>query len=149
MKVILLEDVESMGKTGDILKVADGYGRNYLIPKGLAIEASTKNVKVLEHEKREVARRAEKERKKAEADLEKFSGVVCTLFRKVGKQDKLFGAVTTKDIEKTLRDQGMNVDRRHIILEEPLKSLGEFPVKIRLYPGIIAEISVVVAKEEE
>lgn len=149
MKVILLEDVESMGKTGDILKVADGYGRNYLIPKGLAIEASTKNVKVLEHEKRAVARRAEKERKKAEADLEKFSGVVCTVLRKVGKQDKLFGAVTSKDIEKALRDQGMEVDRRHIILEEPLKSLGAFPVKIRLYPGIIAEISVVVAKEEE
>lgn len=149
MKVILREDVDSLGKMGDIVKVADGYARNYLIPKGLAIEASVKNVKVLEHEKRGVAQRAEKERKKAEALLGKFTDLTCTILRRVGKQDKLFGAVTTKDIEKELRNQGIDVDRKTIILEEPLKSLGEFPVKIRLYPGIVAQISVVVSKEEE
>lgn len=149
MKVILREDIDSLGKLGDIIKVTDGYARNYLIPKGLAIEASVKNVKVLEHEKRGVAQRAEKARKKAEALLDQFTNVTCTISRRVGKQDKLFGAVTTKDIEKALRDQGMNVDRKTIILEDPLKSLGEFPVKIRLYPGILAQINVVVSREEE
>jgi large subunit ribosomal protein L9 len=149
MKVILREDVDSLGKMGDIIKVTDGYARNYLIPKGLAIEASVKNVKVLEHEKREVTQRAEKERKKAEALLDQFTNLTCTISRRVGKQDKLFGAVTTKDIEKALRDQGMDVDRKTIVLEEPLKSLGEFPVKIRLYPGIFAQINVVVSREEE
>jgi len=149
MKVILREDVDSLGKMGDIIKVAEGYARNYLIPKGLAIEASMKNVKVLEHEKRGIAQRAEKERKKAEALLEKFAELTCTVFRRVGNQDKLFGAVTTKDIEKALRDQGVEVDRKTIVLEEPLRSLGEFPVKIRLYPGIVAQIKVMVSKEEE
>ncbi len=149
MKVILREDVESLGKLGEILRVADGYARNYLIPKGLAVEASVKNVRVLEHEKREVAQRAEKERKKAEALLEKFAGVTCTIARRVGKQDKLFGAVTAKDIEAALRGQGLDVDRKHIVLEEPLKSLGEHPVKIRLYPGITTQINITVVKEED
>ncbi len=149
MKVILREDVESLGKLGAIIKVADGYARNYLIPKGLAIEASVKNVRLLDHEKRGVAQRAEKERKKAEAMLDKFKGLICTVARRVGKQDKLFGSVTTKDIEKALRDQGVGVDRKNIILEEPLKSIGEFPAKVRLYPGIVADITVAVVKEAE
>jgi len=149
MKVILREDVDTLGKMGDIVRVADGYARNFLIPKGLAIEASVKNVRVLEHEKKGVRQRAEKERKKAEALLEKFTNITCTVSRRVGKQDKLFGAVTARDIENALREQGIEVDRKAIILEEPLKSLGEFPVKIRLYPGIVAEITVVVSRAEE
>jgi large subunit ribosomal protein L9 len=149
MKVILREDIESLGKMGAIIKVADGYARNYLIPKGLAIEANVKNVRFLEHEKRGVTQRAEKERKRAEALVDTFKGLTCTVARRVGKQDKLFGSVTTKDIEKSLRDQGMGVDRKNIILEEPLKSLGEFPVKIRLYPGVVADITVAVVKEAE
>jgi len=148
MKVILREDIESLGKMGDILKVADGHARNYLIPKGLAIEASAKNVRSLEHEKREVSQRAEKERKKAEALLETFKDVTCTISRKVGKQDKLFGAVTTKDIEKALREKGFGVDRKNILLDNPVKNIGEFRVKIRLYPGIVTEINVTVDKQE-
>jgi large subunit ribosomal protein L9 len=148
MKVILREDIESLGNMGDIVRVADGYARNFLIPKGLAVEASVRQVAVLEHEKRGVAKRAEKERKKAEALLERFQGVACTISRKVGKQDKLFGAVTAKDIEKALREQELDVDRKNILLVEPIKSLGEFPVKVRLYSGIFAEIRVTVVREE-
>lgn len=148
MKVILKENVESLGKTGDTLKVADGYARNFLIPRGLAIEAISKNIKALDHEKRLIAQKAEGERKKAESLLEKFANVTCTISRRIGEQNKLFGSVTTKDIEKELREQGFEVDRKNIILEEPIKSLGEFPVKIKLYPEVAAEIKVSVIGEE-
>jgi large subunit ribosomal protein L9 len=148
MKVILREDVDSLGKMGNIIKVSDGHARNFLIPKGLAIEASVKNMRTLEHEKKEISQRAEKERKKAEALLENYKDVTCVIPRKVGKQDKLFGAVTGKDIEKVLREKGLDVDRKHILLEEPLKSIGEFRVKVRLYPGIVAEIGVTIVNDE-
>jgi large subunit ribosomal protein L9 len=148
MKVILKRDIESLGKTGDVIRVAEGYARNYLIPKGLAVEASEKNIRTLEHEKREIAQRAGKERKQAEALLKAFDGVTCVVSRKVGSQDKLFGSVTTKDIEKALHEQGLDVERRSIILDEPIRGLGEYPVKIKLYPGITAEIKVSVVKEE-
>lgn len=149
MKVILKENVESLGKAGDTLQVSDGYARNFLIPRGLAIEASSKSMKTLEQEKKHILQRVERDRKKAELLVEKISGVTCTLSRRVGEQDKLFGSVTTKDIEKCLADQGINVDRKTILLEEPIKSLGEFPIKIRLQPGITAEIMVLVVAENE
>ena len=148
MKVILKENVESLGKTGDMLKVADGYARNFLIPRGLAIEAIGKNIKSLEHEKRLIAQKAEREKKKAESLLEKFSHVACTIVKRIGEQDKLFGSVTTKDIEKSLREQGIEIDRKNIILEEPIKSTGEFSVKIKLYPEVTTEIKVSVVGEE-
>ncbi|GAI87040.1 unnamed protein product, partial [marine sediment metagenome] len=126
MKVILKENVESLGTTGDTLKVADGYARNFLIPRGLAIEASNKNIKTLEHEKRLIAQKREREKKKAESLLEKFLNITCTIPKRIGEQDKLFGSVTTKDIEKSLREQGIEVEKKNIIIEEPIKSLGEF-----------------------
>jgi large subunit ribosomal protein L9 len=149
MKVILKENVESLGKAGDTLQVSDGYARNFLVPRGLAIEASSKSMKTLEQERKHILQRVERERKKAELLVEKISGVTCTISRRVGEQDKLFGSVTTKDIEKCLTDQGIDVDRKTILLEEPIKSLGEFPVKIRLQPGITAEIMVMVVAENE
>jgi large subunit ribosomal protein L9 len=106
-------------------------------------------MKTLEQERKHILQRVERERKKAELLVEKISGVTCTLSRRVGEQDKLFGSVTTKDIEKCLTDQGIDVDRKTILLEEPIKSLGEFPVKIRLQPGITAEIMVMVVAENE
>ena len=148
MKVILKENVESLGKTGDMLKVTDGYARNFLIPRGLAIEAIGKNIKSLEHEKRLIAQKAEREKKKAESLLEKFSDVTCTIVKRIGEQDKLFGSVTTKDIEKSLREQGIEIDRKNIVLEEPIKSTGEFPVKIKLYPEVSTEIKISVVGEE-
>ena len=148
MKVILKEDVESLGVIGDTLKVADGYARNFLVPRGLAIKASSRDIKALEHEKRLIAQKREREKKKAESLLEKFSDVTCTISRHIGEQNKLFGSVTTKDIEKSLREQKIEVDRKNIILEEPIKNLGEFPVKIKLHSGVIAEIIVSVVGEE-
>ncbi|HVO66842.1 MAG TPA: 50S ribosomal protein L9 [Syntrophales bacterium] len=147
MKVILKENVESLGKAGDAVKVADGYARNYLIPKGLAIEASSWSIKALEHEKKRIMKKIESERKKAELMVEKLRGVTCTLYRRAGEQDKLFGSVTTKDIEKSLVEQGIEIDRKMIILEEPVRSLGEFPVKIKLQPGVTAEIKITVVGE--
>jgi large subunit ribosomal protein L9 len=147
MKVILKVNVDSLGKAGEIIKVADGYARNYLIPKGLAVEASNWSMKALEHEKSRIMKKIETDRKKAEVMVEKIQGVTCTISRRVGEQDKLFGSVTTKDIESSLIEQGIEIERKMIILEEPIKSLGEFPVKIKFQPGITAEITVTVVGE--
>ena len=149
MKVVLKENVESLGKAGDTLKVADGYARNFLIPRGLAIEESSKSMKVLEQEKKIILQKVEREKKKAELLFDKMKDVTCSISRRVGEQEKLFGSVTTKDIETSLLDQGIEIDRKTIILEEPIKSLGEFPVKIRLQPGMYAEIKVIVVAGSE
>jgi len=147
MKVILKENVASLGKMGEAIKVADGYARNYLIPKGLAIEANNKNLKVLEHERRHILQVAEKERKKSGVLAEKLAGITCTIARRVGDQDKLFGSVGTKDIEKALQEEGVEIERKNILLDEPLKSLGEFPVKIKLPAGASAEVTVKIVAE--
>ncbi|MDI6776994.1 MAG: 50S ribosomal protein L9 [Syntrophales bacterium] len=150
MRVILKEDVESLGKAGAALNVADGYARNFLIPRGLAIEESSKNLKALEHEKKLILQRAETRRKKAEVLAEKFSGLkACTISRRIGEQGKLFGSVNTKDIEESLRKQGIEIDRKNIILREPIRSLGEFPVRIKLDSGITAEVKITVVGEAE
>jgi large subunit ribosomal protein L9 len=148
MKVILKEDFESLGKRGDTIKVADGYARNYLIPKGLALESTSISVRAVEHEKKLIAKRTEKEKKNAEAMLASFAGVSVTIARKTADQEKLFGSVTTKDVEKALADQGHKVDKKQIVLDEPIKQLGEFPVKIKLYPGINANVTVKVVEEQ-
>ena len=148
MKVILKENVASLGNTGDMVKVSDGYGRNFLIPKGMAIEASTRNVKVLEHEKRHILQAAEKEKKKAATFSEKLAGMTVTISRRVGDQEKLFGSVGTKDIEKALGEQGIAIDKKNILLNEPLKSIGEFPVKIKLSAGVTGEVKVRIVAED-
>ncbi len=148
MKVILKEDVPSLGKRGDTIKVSDGYARNFLIPKGLALEATGKNIHVLEHAKKVIAQQSEKERKKAESLLQQFSDVTVTIPCKVGEMDKLFGSVTGKDIENALREKGFEVDKRQVVIEDPIKSLGEHRVKIKLHPGIAADVTVNVTREE-
>ncbi len=147
MRIILKKDVESVGKAGDLVNVSDGYARNFLIPRGLGIEASSKNMKALKNEMETAARRATKEKEAAQSMVERLEGVTCTISRKVGQQDKLFGSVTTKDIGDALREQGIEIDKRGIILGEPIKSLGEFSVKIKLHSGISTDIKVVVAGE--
>ncbi len=148
MKVILKDNVQSLGKMGDVVNVSVGYARNYLIPKGLAAEASEKNIKALEHERGVIERKAEKEQKKAESLRDEMANVTCIIKRKVGEQDKLFGSVTSKDIEKALEEQGIKVDKKSISIDEPIKSLGEFPVTIKLYHGVTSEVKVVVVAEE-
>lgn len=148
MKVILKENVKDLGKTGDVVNVSDGYARNFLVPRGLVIEASNKNVKTLEHEKCLIAKKVEREKEKAQLQADRIAGMTLTVFRKVGEQEKLFGSVTTKDIETALNEQNIEMDRKNIILEEPIKSLGEFPVKVKLHREISVEITVIVKAEE-
>jgi large subunit ribosomal protein L9 len=147
MQVILKEDVSTLGKAGEVVKVADGYGRNYLIPQGLAAAVNSRNIRMIEQEKKQILLKMDREKKKAEGFASQLSAVVCTIARKVGEQDKLFGSVNTKDIEENLSAQGIAVDRRNIVLDEPIKTLGEFPVKVKLNAGVSAEIKVVVVAE--
>ncbi|MGD0276441.1 MAG: 50S ribosomal protein L9 [Syntrophales bacterium] len=142
MNVILKENVSSLGKAGDLVKVSMGYARNYLIPKGLAIEATSRNVEALEGEKKAILKKIEKEQKQSESMAEKLAGAVCTIARRVGDQDKLFGSVNVKDIEEALVAQGLEINRKNILLDEPIKALGEFPVKIKLPAGVTTEIKV-------
>ena len=148
MNVILKENVATLGNAGDTVKVSDGYARNYLIPKGLAIEANTRNLKTMEHNKQHILQVAAKERKKSEDLAARLAGVTCTIARKVGEQEKLFGSVGTKDIEKALSDAGIEIDKKNILLDEPLKSLGEFPVRIKLPAGASAEVKVNIVAEQ-
>ncbi|MDO8786196.1 MAG: 50S ribosomal protein L9 [Syntrophales bacterium] len=147
MNVILKEEVESLGKAGATLKVANGYARNFLIPQGLAMEASSKNLKALEHEKKIILQKAETRRKKAGALTEKLAGLTCTISRRIGEQGKLFGSVTAKDIEELLLKKGIEIDKKNIILKEPIRSLGEFPVSIKLHSGVTAEVKILVVDE--
>ena len=147
MKVILKQNVPSLGKAGDLVKVNDGYARNLLIPKGLAIEANEKNIKTFEHEKKNIMQRAEKEQKTAHDQAASLSLVTLTIARKVGDQDKIFGSVTSKDIELALQEKGFNIDKKMIVHDEQIKSLGEFKVRIKLHSGIEAEIKLIVIGE--
>ena len=147
MKVILRQHVETLGKAGDLVKVADGYAKNFLIPKGFATEANTKNLKAFEHEKQRILRQADKVRQEAEEAAAKLNVVTCSIARRVGEQEKLFGSVSSKDIVDALAGQGLEIDRKNILLEEPIKTLGEFPVRIKLGGGLSAEIKVMVVAE--
>ncbi|MDA8124145.1 MAG: 50S ribosomal protein L9 [Deltaproteobacteria bacterium] len=147
MKVILRQNVETLGKAGETVKVADGYARNFLIPKGLAAEASVRNLKTFEHEKKRILLQAEKIQKEAEETAAKLSTVECKIARRVGEQEKLFGSVGVKDIEEALIAQGVEVEKRNILLDEPIKAIGEFPVRIKLSAGVTAEIKVCVVAE--
>lgn len=149
MKVILKEHVDSLGNVGETVKVSDGYARNFLIPKGLAVEASSKNVKSVEDERRRILQKAEKERRKAQSMADRLAGVTCVIRRRVGEQDKLFGSVNTRDIEECAVSMGLELERKWIVLEEPIRELGTFPVKVKLPGGVAAEITVSVEAETE
>ncbi len=148
MKVILKEDVEGLGKAGDIVNVKDGYARNFLIPRGLAIRATDKSVKSLEKQKKMILDRINKERKRLQQFAEKLSELTVTIKKKAGEEGKLFGSVTSRDIAEALEAMGYEVDRKKIILEEPIKSIGNYTVKIRLASEIEAEVAVEVVPEE-
>jgi large subunit ribosomal protein L9 len=149
MKVILKENISTLGKAGDVVRVSVGYARNFLIPKGFVMEATTKNVEVLEREKKTILAKIEKEKKKSQSLAEKLSGVSCTIVRRVREQDKLFGSVYAKDIEEVLMAQGLEVNRKNIMLDEPIKTLGEFPIKIKLPAGVVSEIKVIVTPQHQ
>jgi large subunit ribosomal protein L9 len=147
MKVILRQHVQTLGKAGETIKVADGYARNFLIPKGLAAEANTRNLKTFEHERQRILQQAQKIQGQAEETAAKLGALTFTIARRIGEQEKLFGSVGVKDIEEVMTAQGFEIDKRNILLCEPIKSLGEFPVRIKLSAGVTAEIKVAVVAE--
>jgi large subunit ribosomal protein L9 len=147
MEVILKEDVTKLGARGDVVKVADGYGRNYLLPKKLAIEATLANKKVIEQMKAAAVRRSAREKSDAEALAKQFDGVLLTFTRRAGEHDQLFGSVTSADIAEALQKKGFNVERRRIWLEAPLKNIGSFTVSLHLHKEVNAPIQVVIEKE--
>ena len=148
MKVILKQDIPSLGRAGDLVKVNDGYARNMLIPKGLAVEADDKNIKALESQKKQLLQKAQKEKAAATELADRLSEINLTLTRKVGDQHKIFGSVTSKDLETALKEQGFDIDRKMIVHDEQIKSLGEFKVRIKLAAGVDAEIKVNVVGEQ-
>ena len=147
MEVILKEDVATLGSRGDVVKVAEGYGRNFLLPRRLAIEASTGNKKVIEQMKAASVRRSAKEKAQAEELSKQFEGLSVSFQRKSGENDQLFGSVTSGDIADALGKKSFNIDRRKIQLHEPLKTLGEFTVPVRLHKEVTAHLKVVIEKD--
>jgi large subunit ribosomal protein L9 len=149
MDVILREDIEKLGTRGQLVKVAPGYARNFLLPNKMAVAATDANKKIVEQERQAYLRREAKVESEA-ADLGKMlSGVTITIKQKAGENDQLFGSVTSKDIAEGLEQQGYTIERRKIALEEPIKTLGEFKVPVRLHREVTAEVTVKVVKEEE
>ena len=146
MKVILQDKVDHVGNTGDIVKVRDGFGRNYLIPRGLAVLADEGNLKNLEHQKRVVAARAAKLLKEAQELAGKVNANAINIKMEAGEDNKLFGAVTNRDIAEALVRDGFTVDRKAIIIDEPIKQLGMRVVKVRLHPEVEANLTVYVTK---
>ncbi len=148
MKVILKEDIPKLGTMGETVQVAPGYGRNYLIPQGKAVLATSKNFKELEHQRQLILRKAELIRKDAESFAEKFRGLTLTLARKVAEEDKIYGSVSVSDISQALKEAGVEIERKLIKLDAPIKSLGEFQVPVKVHADVTAELTVQVVKEE-
>ncbi len=148
MKVILTENILSLGQIGQVVNVAPGYARNYLYPQGLALEATGRNVRELEHRKRMLAQKREQVRQEMLSLAEKLNQVKLTLRRKVVEEDKLYGSVTAVDIMGMLEEKGFDLARKSVQLDQPIKQLGEFSVPIRVDADVTANVSVVVEKEE-
>ncbi|OJT16733.1 50S ribosomal protein L9 [Archangium sp. Cb G35] len=147
MKVILREDVANLGKSGELVTVKDGFGRNYLLPRKMAVLATEQNVRQLEHERAVISARNAKLKGAAEEQAKKIGSVKAVIRRKVGEQDKLYGSVTALDIAEALASQGQTVDRRLIHLPEPIKATGQYEVELRLHRDVVAKIKVEVAAE--
>jgi large subunit ribosomal protein L9 len=150
MDVILQKDVKNLGSKGDVVKVAEGYGRNYLIPRGLAIEATDKNMAELKMKKKQQKKREERELQEAQNIAKKIDDKRLVLKVKAGEKGRLFGSITTKDIaEKIQSDYGVELDKRKIELAQPIRTLGNYRVEIKIHPGVIATLNVVVEKQDE
>jgi large subunit ribosomal protein L9 len=147
MEIILREDVQHVGKAGEVVKVKDGYARNFLLPKGLAYPATEGNKKRIAFEADRLARQRAAEKQTAEGEAAKLTGLSLTFPMKVGEEDKLYGSVTAGDIQRRLEEQGIHLDKRKIDLPEPIRALGEFRVGIKYHAEVRPEIVVVVVKE--
>jgi large subunit ribosomal protein L9 len=147
MKLILQEDVKNLGKMGDMVNVADGYARNYLIPKKMGVEANVKNIKALDHEKRKIEEKAKKVRHDAQGLAERLSSTAITLNAKAGEEERLFGSITTMDIADALKKEGFDIEKKKILLDEPIKRLGTYTVGIKIHHDVTAQLEVKVIAE--
>ena len=148
MRLILTEDVPSLGNAGEIVNVKNGFGRNFLLPQNKALIADTKSVKALEHAKFLADHKLKKLKGEVQVLAEKLSALTITLAHKVGEGDKLFGSVTTIEIEKSLKEKGFTIDRKKILLDKPIKELGEFKVPVKLHPEVTTDLKVEVVKAD-
>lgn len=149
MKVILKQDVENLGKKGDVINVSQGYGRNYLIPKKLALEVTSSNLKMIEIERQALKKKLEQERLTHQESIKKLSQVVLTFRRKTGEKDVIFGSVSPGDIKDALAEQGFDIDKKKIILDEPIKRLGNYTIPIKGFHEEKAEVKIEVVGEEK
>lgn len=147
MTVILSEDVANLGHVGDVVSVREGYGRNFLVPRGLAIPASSRNLKVLEHQKTVLAGKRQKLMKAATEVAKKLADTSVTLARKAGDEDKLFGSVTNRDVADALALLGYKVDKRNVVIDTPIKNLGVYTVDVKLHANVGAKVKVYVVAE--
>ncbi len=147
MKVILKDDVKNLGSMGQVVDVADGFARNYLVPRGLAVEANTKNIKSLEHEKKVIQEKAKKIKSQVQDISEKISSMTIVIKAKVGEEGKLFGSVTSMDIAEQMKNEGIEIDKKKISLEEPIKRLGSYTVNIKLHPDVSAPLNIQIVEE--
>jgi large subunit ribosomal protein L9 len=147
MEVILLTDCEKLGNAGDVVKIKDGYARNFLIPRKMAIPSTKENLHIAEAQKKMYAARIEKEKEKYVQLAEKIAALSCTIRVRVGEEEKLFGAVTNTDIHNSLVAEGIDIDKRKIEISEPIKKLGVYSITIRLHPAVNASLKVWVVKE--
>ena len=147
MKVILKEDVKSIGSMGQTVDVSDGFARNYLVPRGLAVEANVKNIKSLEHEKKVIQEKARKVKNSVQDLADRLANITVVIKTKAGEEGKLFGSVTTMDIAEQLKNQGIEIDKKKISLDEPIKRLGTYAVNLKLHSEITAQVNMQVIEE--
>lgn len=147
MEVILREDVNKLGRRGEVVKVAEGYGRNYLLPRGLAMAVSTANKAIIEKERQTHEAKLAKEKAEFESLAGRIGGLRFVAPRKVGENDVLYGSVTSGDVAEFLRAKGIEIDKRKVLLDEPVKRLGDHEVKIKLHPEVVATLKLMVSKE--
>jgi len=148
MKVILKEDVRNIGTMGQIVDVADGYARNFLVPKGLAVDANVKNIRALEHAKKTIQEKAKKIRSQAQDLSDKIANMTIVIKAKSGEEGKLFGSVTSMDIAEQMKNQGIDIDKKKIVIEEPIKRLGSYSVSIKLHSDLATQATLQVIAEE-
>jgi large subunit ribosomal protein L9 len=147
MEIILIEDVPSLGNAGDLVKVSDGYARNYLLPRKKAVRATAVSLKAVEREQHSIEYKQDKLEQEAQDLAQRIEEISCTVAKPAGEEGKLFGAVTSADIEDALREQGVSVDRKKIVLDEPIKNLGVYTVSLKLHPQVMAQLKLWVVKE--
>ncbi len=147
MKVILKEDVKSLGSAGDVVEVSQGYARNYLIPRGIAVIADKKNIEAVEREREAIQRKNMKERQEFQELARRLLGINLTIRAKAGEEGKLFGSITSKDISEALKREGFSIDKKRIYLEEPIKRVGDYTVDIKLPHDVVAKLNINIIEE--